>query len=36
MGSRLTDMQSLSRKNKGIKYLLCVIDCIVNMHLLFR
>ena len=25
-GVDLTDMQSLSRKNKGIKYLLCVID----------
>ena len=26
MGSRLADMQSLSKKNKGIKYLLCAID----------
>ena len=26
MGVDLADMQSLSRKNKGIKYLLCVID----------
>ena len=26
MGSRFSDMQSLSRKNKGIKYLLCAID----------
>ena len=26
MGADLADMQSLSRKNKGIKYLLCVID----------
>ena len=25
-GVHLADMQSLSRKNKGIKYLLCVID----------
>ena len=25
-GLDLADMQSLSRKNKGIKYLLCVID----------
>ena len=25
-GVDLADMQSLSRKNKGIKYLLCVID----------
>ena len=25
-GGDLADMQSLSRKNKGIKYLLCVID----------
>ena len=25
-GANLADMQSLSRKNKGIKYLLCVID----------
>ena len=25
-GVDLTDMQSLSRKNKGIKYLLCAID----------
>ena len=26
MGADLADMQSLSRKNKGIKYLLCAID----------
>ena len=26
MGSRFSRMQSLSRKNKGIKYLLCAID----------
>ena len=26
MGSRFSGMQSLSRKNKGIKYLLCAID----------
>ena len=26
MASILADMQSLSRKNKGIKYLLCAID----------
>ena len=26
MGLDLADMQSLSRKNKGIKYLLCAID----------
>ena len=26
MGVDLADMQSLSRKNKGIKYLLCAVD----------
>ena len=26
MGRDLADIQSLSRKNKGIKYLLCAID----------
>ena len=35
-GVDLADIQSLSKKHKGIKYLLCVINCIVNMHLLFR
>ena len=35
-GVDLADMQSLSRKNKGIKYLLCVIDLYINTHLLFR
>ena len=36
-GVDLADMHSLSKKNKGIKYLLSVIDfCIVNMHLLFH
>ena len=32
-GVDFADMQSLSRKNKGIKYLLCVI---VSTHLLFH
>ena len=35
-GVDLADMQSLSRKNKGIKYLSCVIDCIVSTRLLFH
>ena len=35
-GVDLADMQSLSRKNKGIKYLLCAIDLLVNTHLLFH
>ena len=35
-GVDLADMQSLSRKNKGIKYLLCVIDLYRNTHLLLR
>ena len=30
-GVDLTDMQLLSRKNKGIKYLLCVIDLFSNL-----
>ena len=29
-GVDLTDMQSLSKKNKGIKYLLCAIDLYSN------
>ena len=33
-GVDLADMQSLSKYNKGIKYLLCAID-LVNMHGLF-
>ena len=35
-GVHLADMQSLSRKNKGIKYLLCAIICIVSTRLLFH
>ena len=34
-GCDLADMQLLSKYNKGIKYLLCVIDILVNMLLLF-
>ena len=34
-GVDLTDMQSLSKKNKGIKYLLCAID-LYSTHLLFH
>ena len=34
-GVDLADMQSLSRFNKGIKYLLCAADFLVNMHGLF-
>ena len=34
-GVDLADMQSLSKYNKGIKYLLRAIDCLVNMHGLF-
>ena len=30
MGVHLADMQSLSRKNKGIKYLLCAIDLLID------
>ena len=33
-GVDLADMQSLSKKNKSIKYLLCAID--LSMHLLFH
>ena len=35
-GVDLADMQSLSRKNKGTKYLLCAIDFIVCTRLLFH
>ena len=35
-GVDLADMQSLSRKYKGIKYVLCVIDYLVSTHLLFH
>ena len=36
-GVDLADMQSLSRKNKGIKYLLCAIDLrLSNTRLLFH
>ena len=35
-GVNLVDMQSLSRKNKGIKYLLCAIDLYISMRLLFH
>ena len=35
-GVDLADMQSLSRKNEGIKYLLCAIICIVRTRLLFH
>ena len=35
-GEDLVDMQSLSKKNKGIKYLLCAIDLLVSTHLLFH
>ena len=31
-GVDLADMQSLSKYNKRIKYLLCAIDFLVNMH----
>ena len=31
----LADMQSRRKYNKGIKYLLCAIDFLVNMHGLF-
>ena len=34
-GADLVDMQSLSKYNKGIRYLLCAIDFLVNMHGLF-
>ena len=34
-GVDLADMQSLNKYNKGIKYLLCAIDCLVNLHGLF-
>ena len=35
-GVDLADMQSLSKKNKGIKYLLYAIDLLVSTHLLFH
>ena len=35
-GVDLADMQSLSKKNKGIKYLLCAIIYLVNTHLFFH
>ena len=35
-GVDLANMQSLSRKNKGIKYLLCIIDLLVSTRLLFH
>ena len=35
-GVDLADTQPLSEKNKGIKYLLCAIDFLVNTHLLFH
>ena len=35
-GVDLADMQSLSRKNKGVKYLLCAIDLFSKTHLLFH
>ena len=35
-GVDLADMQSLSRKNKGIKYLLCAIDLYSKYALLFH
>ena len=35
-GVDLADIQSLSRKNKGIKYLLCAIICIASTRLLFH
>ena len=34
-GVDLADMQSLSKYNKGIKYLLCAVDFLVNMLGLF-
>ena len=35
-GVDLAEMQSLSRKNTGIKYLLCTIDFYSNTRLLFH
>ena len=35
-GVDLADMQSLSKQNKGIKYLACALTCIVSTHLLFH
>ena len=35
-GVDLTDMQLISKYNKGIKYLLCVIDLFLNMLLLIH
>ena len=35
-GVDLADMQSLSRKNNGIKYFLCAIDLYSKSHLLFH
>ena len=34
-GADLADMQLLSKYNKGIRFLLCVIDILVNMLGLF-
>ena len=34
-GVDLADMESLSKYNKGTKYLLCATDFLVNMHGLF-
>ena len=34
-GADLANMQLISKHNKGIRYLLCVIDFSVNMHGLF-
>ena len=31
----LADMQSISKLNKGFRFLLCAIDILVNMHGLF-
>ena len=34
-GADLADMQLISKNNKGIRFLLCVIDILANMHGLF-
>ena len=34
-GANLADMQLISKFNKGFRFLLCVIDILVNMHGLF-
>ena len=31
-GVDLADIQSLSKHNKGVKYLLCELICLENMH----